>query len=135
MVGNLFALQHITFSPQDIPKDRSNHNDPLHFKVFIDNAKVRHVLIDNREGLNICTLNFVKGLGYFEEGVDPSYKITIKAYGDFECFSKGVIILPVKVGLTTKSTLSQVLDIKINCNMILGCPWIHAMKLVPSTYH
>ena len=23
----------------------------------------------------------------------------------------------------------------MNCNMILGCPWIHAMKEVPSTYH
>ena len=23
----------------------------------------------------------------------------------------------------------------MNCNMILGHPWIHAMKVVPSTYH
>ena len=23
----------------------------------------------------------------------------------------------------------------MNCNMILGCPWLHAMKEVPSTYH
>ena len=84
MVGNLFALQHITFSPQDIPKDRPNHNDPLHLEVFIHNAKVRRVLIDRGERLNICTLKVVKGLGYSKEDVDPSQKIIIKSYDDGE---------------------------------------------------
>lgn len=67
--------------------------------------------------------------------MDLSYRITIKAYDDGERFSKGIIILPIRVGPTTKNTLLQVLDINMNCNMILGFPWIHAMKVVPSTYH
>ena len=122
MVGTLFSSHHITFSPQDIPKDRPGHNDPLHLEVFIHNAKVRCVLIDGGAGLNICTLKVVKGLGYSEEDVDSSCKITIKAYNDGEHFSKGVIILPVRIGPATKNTLFHFLDIDMNCNMILGCP-------------
>lgn len=67
--------------------------------------------------------------------MDPSQKITIKAYDDGECFSTGVIIIPIRVGPSTENTLFEVLDIEMNCNMILGNPWIHAMKVVPSTYH
>lgn len=77
--------------------------------------------------MNICTLKVVKGLGYIEEDVDASHRITIKAYDDGERFSKGVIILPVRVGPAIENTLFQVLDIEMNCNMILGHPWIHAM--------
>ena len=92
-------------------------------------------MIDGGVGLNICTLKVVKGLGYFEEDVDPSCKITINSYDDGKCFSKGIIILPIRVGLASKNTLFHILDIEMNCNMILGCPWLHTMKVIPSTYH
>ena len=92
-------------------------------------------MIYGRVGLNIYILKVVKGLGYSKEDVDPFYRITIKAYDDGECFSKVVIILPIRVGLATENRLFQVLDIEMDCSMILGCPWIHAMKAVPSTYH
>lgn len=52
-----------------------------------------------------------------------------------ECLSKGIIILPIKVGLAIENTLCQVVDIEMNCNMILGRPRIHAMKAIPSIYH
>ena len=95
MVNNLSFAQQITFLPQDVPWDRPQHNDPLYLEVFIHNTKVRCVLIDGGAGLNICTLKVVKGLGYFEEDVDSSCKITIKAYDDGEHFSKGFIIFLV----------------------------------------
>ena len=88
--------------------------------MFIHNVKVRCVLIDGGAGLNICTLKVVKGLGYSEEDVDSSHKINIKAYDDGENFSKGVIILPIRVRLAIENTLFKVLDIDMNCNMILG---------------
>ena len=88
--------------------------------MFIHNVKVRCVLIDGGAGLNICTLIVVKGLSYSKDDVDSSRKITIKAYDDGEHFSKGVIILQVRVGPAIENTLFQVLDIDMNCNMILG---------------
>ena len=92
-------------------------------------------MIDGGVGLNICILKVVKGLGYSKEDMDPSHRITIKSNDDGERFSKGIIILPVRVGPATKNTLFHVLDIEMNCNMILGHPWLHTMKEIPSTYH
>ena len=120
MVGTLSSSHHITFSPQDISKDRPGHNDPLHLEFFIPNAKFRRVLIDGGARLNICTLQVVKNLGYTKEDVESSRRITIKAYDDGECFSKGVIIVPVRLGHAIENTLFQVLDIDMNCNIILG---------------
>ena len=74
-------------------------------------------------------------MGCSKEDVDPSHRIIIKAYDDGENFSKGIITLPVTVGLATENTLFHVLDIEMNCNMILGRLWLHAMKAIPSTYH
>ena len=105
MVGTLSSSHHITFSPHDVPQDRPKHNDPLYLEVFIHNAKFRHILIDGGAGLNICTLKVVKNLGYTDEDLDSSRIITIKAYDDGECFSKGVIILPVRIGLAIENTL------------------------------
>lgn len=31
--------------------------------------------------------------------------------------------------------MCQVLDIDLTYNTLLGCPWIHEMQVVPSTYH
>lgn len=134
-IGHLATSQHVTFSNKDIPCDNTHHNDPLHLEVFVHNYKIRRVLIDGGAGLNICTMRVIIGLGYFENDIDPSRKITIKAYDDAECPSKGVIVLPIRVGPAIENTLLQVLDLDLPYNMILGHPWIHAMKAVPSTYH
>ena len=62
-------------------------------------------MIDGGVGLDICTLHVVKVLCYSEEDVDPSCRIIIKAYVDGKHFSKGVIILPIRVGPTIEETL------------------------------
>lgn len=92
-------------------------------------------MIDGGVGLNICTLRVVIGLGYTENDIDSSRRITIKAYDDAEHPSKGIITLPIRVGLVIENTFLQVLDLDLPYNMILGHPWIHTMKVVPSTYH
>jgi hypothetical protein len=77
----------------------------------------------------------VKALEYTEDTVDPRKKITIKAYEDEERSSKGMVILPIRVGPVMKETICQVLDLQLTYNILLGKPWIHDMQAIPSTYH
>ena len=79
-------------------------------------------MVDGGVGFNICTLSLVKALRYIEDVVDPRKKITIKAYDDEERSSKGMVILPIKVGLTVKETVYQVLDLQLTYNILLGRP-------------
>ena len=62
-------------------------------------------------------------------------KITIKVYDDEERSSKGMVILPIRVGLVVKKTICQVLDLQLTYNILFERLWIHDMQAIPSTYH
>lgn len=63
-------------------------------------------------------------MGYTKDVINPKKKITIKAYDDEERSTKGMVILPIRVGLDIKETICQVLDLKLAYNILLGRPWI-----------
>lgn len=67
--------------------------------------------------------------------MDRTKSIVIKAYDYEECSSKGIIILPIKIGPASLDIAFQVLNLELPYNLLLGKPWIHSMKVVPSTYH
>ncbi|XP_013673462.1 uncharacterized protein LOC106377762 [Brassica napus] len=47
----------------------------------------------------------------------------------------GTILLRVHAQGVTKTIKFSVVDVRTPYNAILGTPWIHAMKAIPSTYH
>lgn len=49
--------------------------------------------------------------------------------------SLGIVILVIKVGPMILVTPIYVMPNHLNYNILLGRPWIHAMKVVPSTLH
>ena len=91
-------------------------------------------MMDNELNLSLCTLNFIKQEGYTEVDIINEV-ITIKAYDNLECTTEGTILLTIRVGPATQETLCHVVDVNLPFNILLGRPWIHAMKAIPSTYH
>ena len=45
------------------------------------------------------------------------------------------IKLPLKIGLCVFNTEFQVMSINLSYNNLLGRPWIHMVRVVPSTLH
>ena len=135
MVSNLVAYHYISFSTQDDMSVIQPQKSPLHIKVFIHRNRLKRALVDGGESLNIFTLNLVKAVGYTKDVVNPRKKINIKANDDEERSSKGMVILPIKVGLVVKEVVYQVLDLQLTYNILLGRLWIHNMQAIPSTYH
>ncbi|GLJ50598.1 hypothetical protein SUGI_1077960 [Cryptomeria japonica] len=135
MVGYLSIPHSLTFIEVDDASVSQPHNAPLHVEAFIHKHRIKRVLIDGGAGLNICTLSTIKQLGYSDKAVNSTNQITIKAYDDEEHSSKGTVTLPLRVGLVIKDVVCQVLDLDLTYNILLGRPWIHEMRAVPSTYH
>ncbi|XP_070019738.1 uncharacterized protein [Nicotiana sylvestris] len=48
---------------------------------------------------------------------------------------RGETLLPIHAEAVTKNTMFEVVDGNMDYNVILERPWIHEMKVVPSTYH
>ncbi len=60
----------------------------------------------------------------------------IKVYDEAERSSKGLVVLPVRIGPMEKDVLFQTVDVEpLAYNILLGRPWIHDMQAVPSTFH
>lgn len=135
MVGHIASPHTLTFTENDNFSMQQPHSVPLHIEVLVCRVKIKQVLIDGGEGLNICTLKLIRDLGSDENAVHPKKKITIKAYDEEEHSSKGLVTLPIKVGLVVKDVVFQVLDLSLTYNILLGRSWIHAMQVVPSTYN
>ncbi|GLJ04701.1 hypothetical protein SUGI_0001540 [Cryptomeria japonica] len=135
MVGYLSIPHSLTFTESDDASMSQPHNAPLHIEAFLHKHRIKRVLIDGGAGLNICTLSIIKQLGYSDKAMNSTNKITIKAYDDEECSSKGTVTLPLRVGPVTKDVVCQVLDLDLTYNILLGHPWIHEMSAVPSIYH
>ena len=135
MIGNLSAQQHLVFTDKDFQGPNSHHNMSLHIEVLIQRHKIKRVLIDNGSSLNLYTLKMIHFLGLLEDLLDVNKRITIKAYDERERGSKGVIMLPLKVGPAIINIECHVLDLDLPYNILLGRPWIHILKAVPSTYH
>ncbi|GLJ23129.1 hypothetical protein SUGI_0436430 [Cryptomeria japonica] len=138
IVGYLSIPHSLTFREVNDTFVSQPHNAPLHIEAFIHKHRIKQVLIDGGDGgagLNICTLSTIKQLGYSDKAMNSTNKITIKVYDDEEHSSKGTVTLPLRVGPVTKDMVCQVLDLDLTYNILLGCPWIHEMNTVPSTYH
>ena len=50
-------------------------------------------------------------------------------------FFIGEIMLNMKIGTTVLMIVFQVMDMKTSYNFLLGRPWIHMARAVPSTLH
>ena len=122
MVGHLTTPHCLSFTKEDDMSLQHPHNAPLHIEVLIHKTRIKRVLIDGGVGLNICSLSLVCSLGYSEDAVDPRKMITIKAYDEEEHSSKGIVILPIRVGPLQKDTACQVLELELSCNILLGRP-------------
>jgi len=72
--------------------------------------------------LNICALNLILALGFSKNAIDPKKKITIKAYDEGERTSNGTVVFPIRVGPVIKDVASQVLDMELTYNILLGRP-------------
>lgn len=73
-------------------------------------------------------------MGNTKEDIE-SHIITIIDYDNAEWELAEIITLLMEVGPIFHNTKFHVLDLELPYNMILGCPWIHAMQDIPSTFH
>ena len=98
MVNHIASPHYLSFSEEDDKSLSHPQNLALHIKVMIHRTRVRCVLIDGGVGLNICSLNLLKTLGYSKHVIDSKRRITIKAYDEAERSSKRLVFLLVRIG-------------------------------------
>ena len=124
----------VTFRSTDKSDLFSPHHDVLVISLHVANCLTRRILIDNGSSCNILFNNALKEMQVDESKLSRRTTMLIGFSGEQKS-TLGEIIIPVYAKGVNLYTNFLVLDCQSPYNAILGRPWIHELKAVPSTYH
>ncbi|XP_059290109.1 uncharacterized protein LOC132043653 [Lycium ferocissimum] len=109
------------------------HNDALVISVLVNKFRIKRVLIDPGCSANIIRWRVIEQLGLLSQIIP-----TVRVLNGFNMaceMMKGEITLPINTAGTTQQTKFYVIEGDMGYNALLGKPWIHSMRAVPSTLH
>ncbi|KAG5576196.1 hypothetical protein H5410_056330 [Solanum commersonii] len=112
-----------TFTDDELPTEGARHNRALFLIVKCDMYYVKRVMIDGGSGLKINP-----------DIIHPN-NVFVRAYDGLKWDTIGEIKLNMTIGPVDFMIVFQVMDMDTYCNFLLGRPWIHIYRVVPSTLH
>ena len=92
------------------------------------------VLIDDGSALDVCPLKTTSYLGLSIEDFMPTNQL-VRAYDNRRREVLRIVTLELTIGPIIKKVEFQVLNIASCFDMLLGRPWIHDTKVVPSSLY
>ena len=102
--------------------------------IHIGDFNVKRILIDPGSSVEIMYDSLFQGLGLGQEDLDrkgdPLYEFTGESV-----MPAGRVTIKVHAGTISSLTKFWVLNSYSPYNAILGRPWLHKMRAVPSTLH
>ena len=110
------------------------HDDTLVISLRIANCKVKRILVDNGSSTNVMFMSAFKEMNINESNIRHR-SIVLVGFSGEQKFTIGDITLPAYTGRVSLNVTFAVLDCPSAYNVILGRPWIHKMRAVPTTYH
>ena len=110
------------------------HHDALVISLLIANCLIKRILIDNGSSTNVIFLSALKEMNIDEAHIHRRSTVLVGFSGE-QKFTLGDITLPVYAAGVNLHITFVVLDSPSAYNVILGRPWIHDMRAVPSTFH
>ena len=124
----------ISFPPINLTRVITPHYDALVLTVCINGFDVHKVLVDPGSADDLLHLPAFKQMRVSIYQLHSPGKI-LSGFNGATTLSIGDITFHVKVGPVTHQVLFSVVEDLGPYNAILGRAWLHAMKVVPSTYH
>ncbi|XP_070032418.1 uncharacterized protein [Nicotiana tomentosiformis] len=127
------AEDDITFTEENAYRLLLPHNDTLVISLNVLDFKIKRVLVYPGSSGNIIQWRVLE-----QAKLTGSIISATKLLAGFNLASvttRGEILFPTNAEGVMKMTLFEVVDGDMGYNIILGRPWLHEMRVVPSTYH
>ncbi|XP_070019464.1 uncharacterized protein [Nicotiana sylvestris] len=131
MTERFFAVNKVSFSKNDLPPEGAAHNKALHLTVKCEDYYVKRVMLDGGSGVDICPLSTLQRMEIGTERIRPN-NVCVRAFDGIKRDTLREIDLILTIGPVEFEVTFQVLDMDTSYNFLLGRPWIHAARAVPS---
>ncbi|XP_016732729.1 uncharacterized protein [Gossypium hirsutum] len=133
-VNNLNADNFISFSDDKIPPNGRGSVKAFHITTHCKGYTIPNVLIDNGSALNVMPLAALSRIPIDLSHLRPCHS-TRRAFDGTRREVIGKIKIPLEVGPYIYDIEFQVMEITPSYNCLLGRPWIHSARAVPSSLH
>ena len=124
----------ISFPPINPSRVITPHHDALVLSLCINNFDVHRVLVDLGSAADLLQLPAFRQMDISFDRMSLASRI-LSDFNGVTTVTMGDIALPVKAGPVIQQVLFSVVEDLGLYNAIVGRAWLHAMKVVPSTYH
>ncbi|XP_074336053.1 uncharacterized protein LOC141673221 [Apium graveolens] len=132
-VGN-DILPSLMFDESDKRNIREPQQDGLVISLPVGNCLIKRILVDNGSATNIMMLNTLTQMGLAESDMINKSMTLVGFSGEIKRIL-GEITLPTYAqGVNLLENLC-IIDVDSTYNIIMGRPWIHNLKVIPSIYH
>ncbi|XP_074284057.1 uncharacterized protein LOC141608614 [Silene latifolia] len=127
-------LPPVTFDETDMESSAEQHDDALTITLSIGNCTVRKALVDTGSSVNLIMLETLKTMGFDKENLVKK-SVPLVGFSGETAHSIGEITIPTYIEGVNKLVRYLIIEGPTTYNVILGRPWLHQMKAIPSTYH
>ncbi|XP_074300436.1 uncharacterized protein LOC141631699 [Silene latifolia] len=110
------------------------HHDGLVISMHVGIANVSRILLDRGSSVYLIMLDVLKAMKISEDQITKKSSVLVGFSGEIKN-TLGEISLPNHAEDIASYERLGVLDCLSSYIVILGRPWIHNVKVVPSTYH
>ncbi|KAM0901363.1 hypothetical protein ACQ4PT_020050 [Festuca glaucescens] len=134
LFSNPLFVNEITFDEEDNLVEDGAHNRPLYVEGNIGAAYLRRILIDPGSAVNILPLRSLKRAGFTEEDLE-STDVMICGFDNQGKPTLGAITVKIQMSTFSFKVRFFVIEANTSYLALLGRPWIHKYRVVPSTLH
>ena len=130
----LEATNVITFTDEDTEVQHPDHSKSLYIAAEVNDIHIRRALVDTDASLNLIPTSTLKAARIPLSRITGAPIEVLGFAGIHEC-TIGSVQLVIKVGPIIALIRFHVINSPISYHALLGRPWLHKHKLVPSIYH
>lgn len=127
------SVNNVTFTEDDMMAEEG-HNRALHVTARIKDSEFKRALIDTGASSNVITLKTLR-----TTKVCPCKIVrqptTMTDFEGNQTSTYGYVNPNLLVGPVQSKVKFEVIEKESDYHMILGRPWLHDNRIVPSTYH
>ena len=124
----------ITFTNEDMEVEHPDHRRPLYVMATINGVQIRRALADTGASLNLIALSTLEAVGLAGKRILGAPMEITRFRGSAES-TEGYVQLALRVGPIAALTRFHVINSEVSYHVLLGRPWLHKYRLIPSTYH
>src|SRR6266702_1964764 len=124
----------ITFTDEDMEIEHPDHRRPLYLMATINGVQVRRALVDTGASLNLIALSTLEAVGLADRRILGA-PMEITGFGGSVESTEGYVQLALRVGPIVALTRCHVINAEVSYHVLLGRPWLHKHRLIPSMFH